>query len=342
MYRLTVLLAILAGSCIVAPAAETEAPFRVESAFSADDDGGFTMTAGQGDGRLVSTATYEPGVYLLVGEYETENMDPTAMFAVDVKDKTGKVNLSNYDLTCPSPQWAPFFMAMNLPEASDLHVRFGGWKGCKGGDSKLHLRNLKVVKETWAEGQDLLVNGDQAKSSPGYLPPMWYWKLAGNTAKGWPADGAVIAKNTSFKGKDLANVLTMATPGEKAQVMLNSRSLNLPEKGDLELTFWAKADKPFTMYPRIVQGWSGMYTNIPIAVGSTWTKVSVNYHIIPSKRTKYFFVRLDMPNEETAKVEIADMKLIWRAKPQGCQRPDRQEIGASAEGRPEGARTAAL
>ena len=318
--KLTVVLTVVVASCVVALAAEPAPSFRAESGF-APADGGFVIDAGQGGGRLVSTATYPPGAYLLTGEYKTEGMAPTAMFAVDAQDKSGKVVLSKYDWTCSSPQWAPFFLSVNLSEPSDVYMRVGHWKGCKGAESKLCLRGLKMVKQTWTEGENLLVNGDQARSTPGYLPPTWYWKLAGNRKNGWPANGAVVAKNTSFKGSDVANVLAMACPGNKAEIMLNSRSLNLPPKGDLELTFWAKADKPCVIRPRIVQSWSGMYTNTPIAIGTDWTKVSVNYHIIPSKTRKYLFVRLDMPKEDAAKIEFADLKLIWRENHKGVDGP---------------------
>lgn len=301
------------------PAVAAAAPaFTAKELFTAED-GGFGIVVGNGDGRLASTAEFDPGQYILSGQYMTESMEPMAMFAADVKDVDGKVAFSGYDLTCASPGWSPFVMDVNLDAKSALHLRLGNWQNCVPGKSKVHLRNLELKPQEWTEGMNLLGNGSLDQGAPGHLPASWYYKLAGDKAKVTLANSYGLVENTSGKAGKFA--MELATPGEKAEVMLQSRSFNMPQAGDLELTFWAKADKTCTIRPRIVQRWSGQYINVPIALTDQWVEVSVNHRIVPDAKRKWFFARLDMPTDQACMVQIADMKLIWRSSHKGVNKP---------------------
>lgn len=312
-------LALCVASASPGRAQEAPSPaFQIKEAFTATE-GVFVATAGQRESTLITTGEYEPGQYILAGEYRTEGMDALAMFAADVKTADGKTAFSGYEWTCAAPQWTPFVLYVTLDAKSAAMLRVGNWQRCNGAESKLLLRSLEITAQEWVEGTNLLVNGDFEQSVPDYPPGNWYWRLSNNKGNPIPASSFSVVKNTTYgTGK---NVLRMAAPGDGTAVMLSSRSFNMPAAGALELTFWAKADKSCVVNPRIVQSWSGQYTNVRIALTDQWQEVSVNYMIVPDSKRKWFFVRLDMPTDQACTVEFADMKLIYRLSHKGVNRP---------------------
>jgi hypothetical protein len=281
--------------------------FKVHNGGFTAEEGGFVISA-SGGGSLASLEEIEPGQYVLTGEYKTDNMAALAKFATDVQSADGKTALSAYEFTSASPEWSPLVLYANIETKGKVLLRFGNWQKTNGAESKVHVRNLAIKPQEWTDGMNLLIDGDLKSATMDYLPPNWFWK-AGKSKDIVPGvsysvmQDAVTAKNT----------IHLVVPMTEDEVLLHGRSFNLPKSGDLELTFKARASKPCSIIPRIVQSWTAQYTQTHAKLGTEWENYSVKYSVVPDPKRKFFFIRFDVLPKQEATIDICEIKLIYRA-----------------------------
>lgn len=277
-------LLLFAGAGVAQDATAPTPAFKVYDGGFATEGSGFVIAAA-GGGSLASLQELEPGQYVVSGEYKTDNMPALGKFATDILSEDGKTAYSAYEFTCASPEWSPLVLHANVETKGKLRLRFGNWQKTNGLESKVHLRNLSIEKHERTDGMNLLVDGELKSAVMDYLPPNWFWK---------PGKSKDVVAGVSYTVMQDAvtakNTIHLVVPSTEDEVLLHGRSFHLPPSGELELSFRARASKPCSIIPRIVQSWSGQYTQTHAKLGTEWQDYNVKYRVVPDTKGKFFFI----------------------------------------------------
>lgn len=256
------------------------------------------QASGKFDADTAFPGSYNAGWYKIRAEYKTPGLSPFSRF---VFHTLGGGVLSPCQSVPAASDWAPLevFTYLKNDGCLSFRVHFDALPQGMGKNEALQIRNVHIESYQTPGDRELLVNGDLASGVLGEVPPMWSWQYQAE-----PGDHRLVADDTFQTGKQTIEIKA----AEKGR-SLTGFSRPLETSGRMEFSVWARSEQGATMTIRLLGNSYKWDASKTVNLTPTWTKYSVAKECTTAVDPTYFFPRIDISGEGSAR--IAGTSLIW-------------------------------